>query len=174
VGAAHPTPSRGGAHFFHPLPPPTDAEVEAITARVVRRTARLLARRDADLAADDEPDALAIAIAQAEAVQTPLALTEPAREPTRACRPLCAFLDGFSLHAATFVDAADRAGLERFARYLLRPRDLRRPRRAPPRRPRRARFRRPDPTGRTAWVIDGPTRGPPADDLERELSFPDV
>ena len=73
-----------GAVTFHPLPPPTDAEVEAITARVVRRTARLLARRNADLAGDDEPDALAHA--QAEAVQTPLALPVPALEAPRAGR----------------------------------------------------------------------------------------
>ena len=144
-----------GTVTFYPLPPPTDAEVEAITARIVRRTARILARRDADLAGDDEPDALALA--QAEAVQTPLALTEPEREPARARRPLCAFLDGFSLHAATFVDAADRAALERLARYLLRPAISADRVAVRPDGRVEYRFRRPDPTGRTSWVTDGPT-----------------
>jgi hypothetical protein len=142
-----------GTVTFHPLPPPTDADVEAITARVVRRTTRLLARRDADLAGDDEPDALTHA--QAEAVQTPLALA--AREPARARRPLCAFLDGFSLHAATFVAAADRAALERLARYLLRPAISAARVAVRPDGRVEYRFRRPDPTGRTAWVTDGPT-----------------
>lgn len=144
-----------GTVTFHPLPPPSDADVDAIAARVVRRAARLLARRDADLAGDDEPDALAHA--QAEAVQTPLALAEPAPEPARARRPLCAFLDGFSLHAATVVAADDRAALERLARYLLRPAiSVDRVAVRPDSRV-EYRFRRPDPTGRTSWVTDGPT-----------------
>jgi hypothetical protein len=147
-----------GTVAFHPLPPPTDDDVEALAARVVRRTARILARRDADDAdrsGDGEPDALAHA--QAEAVQTPLALAEPEREAPRARRRLCAFVEGFSLHANTFVDAADRAALERLARYLLRPAisadrvALRPDGRV------EYRFRRPDPAGRTSWVTDGPT-----------------
>ena len=36
-------------------------------------------------------------------------------------RSLCAFVDGFSLHAATFVPTHDRAALERLLRYILRP-----------------------------------------------------
>ena len=35
--------------------------------------------------------------------------------------PLCFADRGFSLHAATRVDADDRAGLERLARYVTRP-----------------------------------------------------
>ncbi len=144
-----------GAVTFHPLPPPTDAEVEAITARIVRRTARLLARRDADLAGDDEPDALALA--QAEAVQTHLALPVPALDAPRAGRRRCAFVDGFSLHADTAVAAADRAALERLARYLLRPAISADRVAVRPDGRVEVRFRRPDPTGRTAWVTDGPT-----------------
>ncbi|MEK7862303.1 MAG: transposase zinc-binding domain-containing protein, partial [Chloroflexota bacterium] len=67
-----------GTVTFHALPPPTDDDVERLAARVVRRTARILSRRDADFAGDDEPDALAHA--QAESVQTPLALPAPERE----------------------------------------------------------------------------------------------
>ena len=95
---------------FHGLPPPTDDE--RLAARVVRRTARVLGRRDAALADDPELDALAHAVA--EAVQ-PQALAEPATDPRRA-RRRCAFLDGFSLHADTAAGPADAAALERLAR----------------------------------------------------------
>lgn len=110
-----------GTVRFHRLLPPTDDDVERIAARVVRRTARILGRRDADLAGDDEPDALAHAVA--EAVQVPLARAEPEPESAarRSRRRRCAFIDGFSLHADTSVDAGDAAALERLARYLLRP-----------------------------------------------------
>ena len=36
-------------------------------------------------------------------------------------RPLCADIDGFSLHAAVRVEAHDRKRLERFCRYVTRP-----------------------------------------------------
>jgi len=52
-----------GTVAFHPLPPPTDDVVERLAARVVRRTARSLPRRGADLG-DDEPEALADAHAE--------------------------------------------------------------------------------------------------------------
>jgi hypothetical protein len=116
---------------FHCLPPPTDDDVEQLDARIVRRTARVLGCRDAALVADPELDPLAHAVA--EAVQPPT-LTEPATDPRRA-RRRCAFLDGFSLHADTAVAPADSAARERLARYLLRPRHCRRPRRGAPRRP---------------------------------------
>jgi hypothetical protein len=144
-----------GTVRFHRLPPPADGDVGELAARVVRRTARILGRRGADLPGDDEPDALGCA--QAESVQTPLALAEPEARPPRSQRRLCAFVDGFSLHANTSVDAADRAALERLARYLLRPAisadrlALRPDGRV------EYRFRRPDPAGRTSWVTDGPT-----------------
>ena len=57
------------------------------------------------------------AYAQAEAVQLPMSLAEPA-PPTWASRRRCAFIDGFSLHADTSVDAADRASRPRAARPL--------------------------------------------------------
>ncbi len=142
-----------GSLGYHPLPPPTDADVEQITARIVTQVRRLLARRD-DEGVDDEPDALADA--QAEATQRPMALAEPAPR-TSASRRRCAFLEGFSLHADTSVDAADRSALERLVRYLLRP--LISADRLATRPDGRVeyRFRRPDPSGRTSWVTDGAT-----------------
>jgi hypothetical protein len=142
-----------GSLGFHPLPPPTDADVEDIAARIVGKIRRLLARRDGD-AVDDEPDALAYA--QAEAVQLPMSLAElPPR--TSASRRRCAFIDGFSLHADTSVDAADRPALERLVRYLLRPLISADRLTARPDGRVEYHFRRPDPSGRTSWVTDGAT-----------------
>ncbi|MBA3822109.1 MAG: transposase zinc-binding domain-containing protein, partial [Deltaproteobacteria bacterium] len=97
-----------GRMHFHRLPPPTDDDIATLAARIVRRTARILARRDAAAYDDEPPDALAHA--QADAVQVPLALPIDEPEPgARSRRSLCAFVDGFSLHAATFVPPHDRA-----------------------------------------------------------------
>lgn len=142
-----------GSLGFHPLPPPTDEDVQEINARIVAKIRGLLARRDGD-AVDDEPDALAYA--QAEAVQLPMSLAElPPR--ASASRRRTAFIDGFSLHADTSVDAADRPALERLVRYLLRP--MISADRLTARSDGRVEyhFRRPDPSGRTSWVTDGPT-----------------
>jgi hypothetical protein len=144
-----------GSLGFHPLPPPTDEDIEAIAVRIVRRAARLVARRDDGSVADDEHDALAHA--QAESAQLPMALADPPPRTPTSTRRRCALVDGFSLHANTSVDAADRGALERLCRYLLRPmisadRLLVRPDGRV-----EYRFRRPDPTGRTSWVTDGPT-----------------
>jgi hypothetical protein len=142
-----------GSLGFHPLPPPTDEDVEEIAARIVGKVRRLLARRDGE-AVDDEPDALAYA--QAEAVQLPMSLAEPP-PPIRASRRRCAFIDGFSLHADASVDAADRSALERLVRYLLRPLISADRLTARPNGRVEYHFRRPDPSGRTSWVTDGPT-----------------
>ena len=58
---------------------------------------------------------------RAEAVQLPTMFAEPTPQISLPPRRWCALADGFSLHANTSVDAADRVGLERLARYLLRP-----------------------------------------------------
>lgn len=120
AGVWHEQPD--GSVSFHPLPPPTDEDVEVLAVRIVRRVARLLARRDADAAVDDALDALDQA--QADAVQLPMTSSEPrpgTSTTTTATQRRCALVDGFSLHANTSVDAADRAALERLTRYLLRP-----------------------------------------------------
>ncbi len=80
-----------GTLGFHALPPPTDEDVEQITARLVARISRLVALRNGD-ALDDEPDALPDA--QAEAAQLPMSLAEPPPR-TAASRRRCAFSDGF-------------------------------------------------------------------------------
>ena len=139
-----------GSLEYHALPPPTDEDVAKIGARIVDKIGRLLARRDGD-AVDDEPDALDSA--HAEAVQLPMSLAvEPS--PRTGSRRRCSWIEGFSLHADTVVDAGDRPALERLVRYMLRP--LISPDRLTLRPDGRVEyhFRRPDPSGRTSWVTE--------------------
>jgi hypothetical protein len=144
-----------GGVACHLLPPPTDEDIAQLAARIARRTVRIVARHDAAAGDDEPPDALALA--QADAIQLPLALhhrhAELAAKPSRS---LCALVDGFSLHAATFVPSGDRAALERLLRYILHPAiPAERISRRPDGRVELA-FRKPDPSGRTRWVTDGP------------------
>jgi hypothetical protein len=113
------TAAADGVARVHRLPPPADDDLAALAARLVRRIRAVLARRDGDAATDGEPPA-ALALARADAVQMPLALAAPAEARAAAIRHarLYAFVDGFSLHAATSVRAGDGAALERLARYL--------------------------------------------------------
>ena len=83
-----------------------------------------------------------------------MSLAEPPPR-TSASRRRCAFLEGFSLHADTSVDAADRPALERLVRYLLRPLISADRLTARPDGRVEYHFQRPDPTGRTSWVTDG-------------------
>ncbi len=87
---------------FRPLPPPTDAEIERIARKLVRRLERLLERRDLDfvLRLGDRIDA------------------EDLKERHT---PLCAQVGGVSLHAGVAVPAHDRRRLERLCRYVARP-----------------------------------------------------
>jgi hypothetical protein len=144
-----------GRVSFRPLPPPTDEDIAALAARIARRTTRIVARHD-DAADDDEPPD-ALALAQADAIQLPLALqhrhAELAPKPSRS---LCALVDGFSLHAATFVPSGDRAALERLLRYILRPAVIAERISLRPDGRVELTFRKPDPSGRTSWVTDGP------------------
>ena len=69
----------------------SDADVQEIVETAAQRIVRLLQRRG---------------LLDAEAVRS---------------APLCFAARGFSLHAATRIAAADRAGLERLIRYATRP-----------------------------------------------------
>lgn len=127
-----------GTPRFRPAPPPTDAELERVLARVTRGLARLLERRGLG----DEPDALSeedplLAGLLAAAVQGRAAsgsrsgqrvmrfgdrvdveeVGVDAAEPTTGL----ARCNGFSLHAGVSVPANDRRRLERLCRYTARP-----------------------------------------------------
>ena len=103
-----------GPARFETLNAPGDEELEAILARIVRRTAKVLERLEEDFELDGAKDALAGI--QAEQVQQRLRHPEPF-EPTRRS----AFLEGYSLHAGVRVHGNDLQGREQLCRYILRP-----------------------------------------------------
>jgi hypothetical protein len=134
------TEAPGGALAFHPAPGPSDAEVALVLATVRRRVQRLLVRHGlepaddvtgpADRLAEESPVLAGIVGAS---VQGRVALGSRAGARVRRLGdardtpivtsrgPRQAHLDGFDLHANVWVAAHDRAGLERLARYVLRP-----------------------------------------------------
>jgi hypothetical protein len=107
-------------------------EVGEVLERAVRRMARYLARRAA--IEPDDADSAESAVqggqlaASAVSGQTPPAGPQWSRG-LRALlpsdltydKPLCASVDGFTLHAATRAGALDTAGREALLRYVLRP-----------------------------------------------------
>ncbi len=103
-GAQH---SRGEAVE---VAPPTDDDVAAVLARVLRQAKKDFAEEDAAWPEDEYEKG------QRESLQRPLGLELP---PT-ARRRRVAVAHGFSLHADTAVDGNDRQGLERLARYGAR------------------------------------------------------
>ena len=102
---------------FVELSAPSDVEVEHLLGQLITRTERHLRKRgrlDEDEADVAEPG-LELFASQ-PLCHAPAATREPAPPP-----PLCARRDGYSLHAATWLRADDREGLERLCRYCLRP-----------------------------------------------------
>jgi len=130
-----------GTTRFDPAPPPTDREVARLLAAIRTRILRLLRQRGvlaADNADDLEADPLAVdtpVLAQisAAAVRGRSAFGDRAGTPVLrvgnapdspwvwTLGPRHAHLERFDLHADCAVRADDRTGLERLARYLLRP-----------------------------------------------------
>ncbi len=101
---------------FVAAPAPTALEVERVAKALVRRTRKLLERHgllEADLPPEDGLEVLKLA-----ALQRRLPLGE-APVP-RALHGRVACVEGFSLHADTWVHENDRANLERLARYGAR------------------------------------------------------
>jgi hypothetical protein len=129
-GAWH---EQGGELVWQALGHLQTSEVGDVLERVVRRIERHLRRRgllrtfeDGEPSGDgDAEDNLA---ASAVSGQTPpagpqwlnrLAPLEP--RPLAYDKPLCASLEGFTLHAATRAGALDPGGREALLRYVLRP-----------------------------------------------------
>lgn len=124
-GVFHERPD--GTVHFHRLPPPRQADVEALVVRMEHRVRRILRRRDDTASEDDDDRAVGVRLLD-QCAATPVAETicvEGASTPRRAsaaATPLCARSPaGLELHAAVQIDAPDRAGLERVCRYLARP-----------------------------------------------------
>jgi hypothetical protein len=131
---------QGGAIRFRRLPPPTNADVEQTTRRIVRRLRRLLIRcglaPDADAAAADPlpEDQPLLADIYAAPVGSRIAIGERAglgvlrvgdlvdpEEVAFVTGPRSTMIDGVSLHANVSVPAGDRRRLEKLCRYIARP-----------------------------------------------------
>ena len=108
-----------GALRFHGLGPPRDADIVTLVRRVTDRVARLLARWTSD-----SPARVLLqcaAMPPSEHVRR-APLNKPSPRAPRLRKPLCARSpEGLEVHAAVHVRAADRTGLERLCRYLMRP-----------------------------------------------------
>ena len=119
----------GGELDWEPLAHLKTAEVGEVLERAVRRMEKHLRRRGLLAGADDDADAEEdLLAASAVSGQTPPAGPQWLRglSPLEAKtltydKPLCASLDGFTLHAATRAGAMDLAGREALLRYVLRP-----------------------------------------------------
>ena len=124
--------------LFHELPHLSTREVGANLEEAVRRMARHLKRRGLlDATANDTEnlspldEGHAALCASAASGQEPPAgpelrhkerpMAKVARAPLVFDKPLCATLDGFSLHAASRAGALDTKGREALIRYVLRP-----------------------------------------------------
>ena len=101
---------------FVEIAAPTDDEIVTILDQIVRRVIGLLRRRGRldDDALDEEPEPHLLLAARPAKGGGQAFVEEP-------LPPLCARLDGFSLHAGREVHKNDRVSLERLARYGLRP-----------------------------------------------------
>jgi hypothetical protein len=124
------------APVFHPLPPPTDAEIATLLERVHARVQKLLRRRgrlpEEPSPSDPVAEQLPLLAGYAAAsIQERVATGPRAGHPVRRLRSAaavvdgaklrCARLEGFSLHANVALPAHARESLEHLCRYLLRP-----------------------------------------------------
>ncbi len=108
-----------GQPAFHKLPRPKSDELEALLARIVRRTLSGLRRRGyLDDAAPVGPAAILLDTSHVAAA----ALTTSSRSgPLERAGKLCARIEGFSLEAGRHVHEHDREALRRLCCYGLRP-----------------------------------------------------
>jgi hypothetical protein len=122
---------------FHPTPALKDSDVLELTRALRRRVVRYLQSRGhlpkegADPPADDDGcEEPLLARISAASVQGQCAATGKRDErvgrrhgarPDFSPGPLCAEVDGFTLHANTLIAADDREALERLCRYTARP-----------------------------------------------------
>ena len=106
-------------------------EVGQVLQRAVRRIDKYLRRHglldafDPDAERQDPEDQLAASAVSGQAPpagpQWRRGLSPLSAAPLGYDKPLCASLDGFTLHAATRAGALDPAGREKLLRYVLRP-----------------------------------------------------
>jgi hypothetical protein len=122
-----------GTVRFRALPPPTSADLLAVTKEVCRKVSETLGldennATEGDRLTDDEP---LLAACAGASVQGRIATGERSGERVGRIRTLppqpppekpdCNETAGFNLHAGVRVSAHDRKHLERVCRYILRP-----------------------------------------------------
>jgi hypothetical protein len=123
-----------GEHvLFHELPHLRTRDVADVLARATARMRKYLRHRGLLEDDDDEhaaPEGIEALAASAASGQAPPAGPEWRRgtiplprthAPLSYDKPLCAALDGFTLHAATRAGALDAKGREALLKYILRP-----------------------------------------------------
>ena len=121
---------------FYPFPPPSDDDVAALAALVRRKVLRRLLRlgvvvdgEEAEDAVEDDEPALAlcskasllnrIAVGEKRGRLVATLMTEPPEPKPHGRR--CAIVQGFSIHANTYVAPQARPQLEALCRYITRP-----------------------------------------------------
>lgn len=145
-----------GELCFIPLDPPTDDEIEHLCKRIAKKVGRLCNRNeDEDTIIDDDESVMASV--QSEAIQSPMRQANffddrPSQSQSRS--PMSAQVDGFSLHAGLFVQANDRAKLERLLRYGSRPPFAQKRLSLTPAGKVRLKLRKPYYTGQTCIVLE--------------------
>jgi len=130
-GLFTPGPSEDGHARFVPLPPPTDEDITHLTATIAARLTKRLREtigeaHESEADRDDTPETAVMHHAVQQALWLPRSAPAGETDTTAANhgrdtpKPLCAKVDGFSLHALRTVAPHDRAGLEQLCRYGLR------------------------------------------------------
>ena len=141
------TPQEDGTLTYVALPPPKEADIETLVRRIGRRICKRLCDDEA-AELDDE----AMGEQRAEAVRLPLPVA--VRSELAPHKPLCAAVDGFSLHADLVAPQHDEKRLQRLLRYGLRPPLSQRRLSWTPDGKVRLALRRPSATGRTSIVFE--------------------
>lgn len=119
---------------FLPAPELTDDDTRQIVETTAKRVIRLLERRgilddgELDQLADESPVLAGMTSASVQGLvatgkRSGMRVRRVLSDPADAVRtgPLCYASRGFSLHAATRIDAENKEGLERLCRYVARP-----------------------------------------------------
>ncbi len=116
-------PAPDGPMGFVPLPPPTDQDIQDLTTRLAKRLGDI-ARKRFEQAEDQPPwpgdEQAHVHAAVADSLRLPRSHDDNDQVQDPQEKPLCARVEGFSLHAGRSVEATDREGLERLLRYGLR------------------------------------------------------
>jgi len=106
---------------FYSIPPPTDDDIESLTVKMIRRVLKILRKHEENGCFDSDDEHELLSQEQVHSIRSSYAwIVRDDRESICRYAPLCASIDGFSLHANVAIHNNDREGLERLCRYGLR------------------------------------------------------